>query len=126
MVEVCVNIEMALVVANIALVIAAAIHILIMWRLTLQTNKRLRISTLINMVCSQIATRVQKRSQAETDVTNLRLEEIRLGFKGIVTLEKKKLKYREEQCKDTITETQNEINNLRKKLKRLEGELENG
>ena len=80
----------------------------------------------IGIVCSQIATQVQKRYQCETEVTKLRLEEIRFEIKKELTPEgKKRLNDREEQFNKTITETQNEINNLERKLKRLEKELDN-
>ncbi len=87
-------------------------------------TKKSNLYAKISIVCSQIATQVQKRYQCETEVTRLRLEEIRLEIEKELTPDrKKKLNDRERRYKDTITKTQNEIDNLGKKLKRLEGKL---
>lgn len=126
--------EVILAIGSIALVIVTAIHILTVRRLTLQSNRYLRINTVcsqISIVCSQIATRVAKRSQFEAGVTKIRLKGIDLEANDKIMPELKeklqeKLNYREEEYKKTIKETQNKIDNLEKKLEKLEGKLENG
>lgn len=115
--------EVILAIASIALVIATVIHIVIVRRLTLQSNNYLKISR----ICAEIGIRVPKRSQLEADVTKIRLKRIELEANKKLTPEiKRKLDYREKQCSDTIKKIQNEIDNLEKKLIRLEGKLENG
>jgi len=119
--------EVILAIASIALVIVTVIHIVIVRKLTSESNVYLRI----NIICSQIATRVSKRSQLEADVTKIRLKKIQLEVNNKITPEIKKvtegkLNDREKQYKKTITETQNEIDELEKKLTKLEGKLENG
>jgi len=116
--------EVILAIASIALVIATVIHIVIVRKLTLQSNNYLKISK----ICAEIAIRVPKRSQLEADVTKIRLKRIELeANNNKLTPEiKKKLDYREKECSDTITKTQNEIDKLEKELTKLEGKLENG
>ncbi len=112
--------EVILAIASIALVIATVIHIVIMRKLASESNVYLRI----NIICSQIATRVSKRSQLEADVTKIRLKKIQLEVNNKAI--PGKLNDREKQYKKTITKTQNEIDKLEKELTKLEGKLEDG
>jgi len=114
--------EVILAIASIALVIATVIHIVIVRKLTLQSNNYLKVSK----ICAEIAIRVPKRSQLEADVTKIRLKRIELKANNKLTPVKKELDRREKQCSDTITKTQNEIDKLEKELTKLEGKLENG